>query len=327
MKQIMLSHDLYKDGMDYLNEYVTTVVANSSNMRESIEILKKSDGLILRVGRIDREVMEECENLKVISRPGVGVDSVDVDAATALGIPVVISPGTNARSVAEHSVALAYAICKNVVESHTKTSVGDFGIRNKYMAIEFENKNVGVIGFGNIGKMTARLYNCNDMKIHVYDPFVTKEDVENLGYTYHSNLDECIKESDIISLHVPLTEDTRNLISKHEFDVMKEGKFIVNCARGEIVDEKALFDALVSGKVSGAAVDVMSDEPMDPNNKLFSLNNFIATPHMAALTKESAGRTSKMVAEGTIAVINGEKWPYIANPEVYHHPKWQYVGV
>jgi D-3-phosphoglycerate dehydrogenase len=132
-----------------------------------------------------------------------------------------------------------------------------------------------------------------------------------------------MKSCDVFSLHMPSTEETRNMFSAEQFALMKPGAFLVNCARGETVDEEALYDALISNKLAGAAVDVMADEPMKKENRLFSLPNFIVTPHMAALTRESAARTSALTAEGTLAVLRGEHWPNVANPKVYEHPRWK----
>jgi D-3-phosphoglycerate dehydrogenase len=319
---VLLSHRLYEDGMKILEKETETIIANNSNMAEVIADLKKADGLILRVGDIDRKIMETCPKLKVIARPGVGVDNVDLEAATALGIPVVIAPGTNLRSVAEHAVALMYTITKNVVESYHETKAGNFGIRSKYMAIELFDHNVGIIGFGNIGKETAKICSGNGMKVFVYDPYVEREAVAAMGYHYVADLPDILSLVDVISLHMPLIPSTRKMFGSKEFQTMKQGAFIVNCARGGIIDEEALYEALESGQVAGAAVDVLETEPMDPNNKLFSLHNFIATPHMAALTQESASRTTQLTVRGTLAVMNGEKWPHVANREVYRHPRW-----
>jgi len=320
---VLLSHRLYEDGMTVLEQEAKTVVADSSDLRNNLDLLKQADGVVLRVGRIGRELMEACPSLRVISRPGVGVDTVDVAAATELGIPVVIAPGANLRSVAEHAMALIYAISKNICESHEKTAKGEFGIRNKYAAIELMGKRVGIVGFGNIGKETARICKNNEMDVSVYDPFVSAEIVEKLGYKQEPELNGLLKKCDIFSLHMPATRETANMFGAPQFAAMKPGAFLINCARGEIVDEVALFDALSSGRLAGAAVDVMVDEPMKRENKLFSLPNFIATPHMAALTRESASRTSKLTAEGTLAVLRRERWPHVANPEVYRHSRWR----
>lgn len=322
MSVVLLSHRLYEDGMAVLEQGAETVVADSSDLRNNLDLVKYAEGIVLRVGRIGRELIEASPNLRVISRPGVGVDTVDVAAATELGIPVVVAPGTNLRSVAEHAVALIYAITKNVYESHEKTAKGEFGIRNKYAAVELMGKRVGIAGFGNIGKETARICRNNDMDVSVYDPFVPAEVVEKLGYTHEPELGGLLKTCDVFSLHMPATRETANMFGAPQFAAMKPGAFLVNCARGEIVDEAALFEALSSGHLAGAAVDVMADEPMKKDNTLFALPNFIATPHMAALTKESASRTSKLAAEGTLAVLRGEHWPHVANPQVYQHPRW-----
>ena len=321
---VLMSHALYETGMKVLRDNAEVIVANNSDMQAVIEDLKKADGLILRVGRITREIMLQCPKLKVISRPGVGVDNVDMKAATELGIPVVIAPGTNKRSVAEHSVGMAYAISKNILESHLETSKGNFNIRNKYMAFEWQNHDVGIVGFGNIGKETAKIFANNEMHVHIYDPFITQEVVEKeYHYIYHKNLEDLLTVCDILSLHMPSLPSTRKMFNAERFAQMKKGVFFVNCARGDIVDEEALYAALVNGQVAGAAVDVLCSEPMDPNSKLFTLPNFIATPHMAALTKESADRTSRLTVEGTLAVLRGEKWDKVANKEVYKHPRWQ----
>ncbi|CUH97263.1 hypothetical protein P22_3390 [Propionispora sp. 2/2-37] len=323
-KTVLLSHALYETGMDVLRKNVNVLVANNSDMSGIIDDLKKADGLILRVGKITREIMEQCPNLKVIARPGVGVDNVDMKAATELGIPVVVAPGTNKRSVAEHAVGMAYAITKNIVESHQETVQGNFNIRNKYTAIELEQHHVGIVGFGNIGKETAKIFANNQMQVHVYDPFVEQEIVEtNYQYIYHAELADLLRVCDIISLHMPSLPSTQGMFNAERFAQMKDGIFIVNCARGDIVDEEALYEALKSGKVAGAAADVLCSEPMDISSKLFSLPNFIATPHMAALTRESADRTSRLTVEGTLAVLRGEKWDKVANKEVYQHERWQ----
>lgn len=322
MAVVLLSHRLYEDGMEILEKNAETIVADNSDLHAVLSDLQKADGLILRVGKIGRDIIEACPNLKVISRPGVGVDNVDMEAATEYGIPVIIAPGMNKRSVAEHAVALTYTLTKNVFESHKETAKGNFNIRNKYAAIELENHNVGIIGLGNIGAETAKIFLGNGMRVFAYDPYVSTEKMEALGCIRVEQLHELLSICDVISLHVPATPETKNLLDEAAFSAMKDGIFVVNCARGDVVDEQALYNALKSGKVAGAASDVLQSEPMDPESPLFTLQNFIATPHMAALTKESASRTSKMTVEGTLAVIRGEQWPHVANPDVYQHPRW-----
>ena len=322
MPTVMVSHPLYRDGMQLLEQNADVIVAGTSKFEEVFSDLRRCDGLIIRVGQIGRELMEKCPNLKVISRPGVGVDNVDIEAATELGIPVVVAPGTNARSVAEHAVARTSALTKNAPASFSETAKGNFDIRNKYMAVEWEKRRVGIIGFGNIGRIAARLFSRNDLEVHVYDPYVKRLDAERLGYAYHDKLEDCLSACSLFSLHMPSTPSTRGMFGKKQFDAMPDGSFLINCARGDIVDEDAFDEALKSGKLAGGAADVLESEPMDPAGKLFTCHNFIATPHMAALTQESSARTSLLTARGTLAVLNGEKWDKVANPGVYRHPRW-----
>ncbi|MFA6507315.1 MAG: hydroxyacid dehydrogenase [Treponemataceae bacterium] len=323
MRTVLISHPLYKPGMDALEGKAELIIPNNGNSDQILDDLKKADGFILRIGKIDRKAIEACDKLKVITRPGVGFDNVDVKAATERGIPVVICPAANARSVAEHSLALMFAIAKNVVESDVETRKGNFGIRNKYQAIELVGKTVSVIGFGNIGKTVAQLCAAIGMKVCAYDPFVKKDAVEAMGYSYAADLPSAMKAADFVTLHMPSLPETKNMMNDALFAAMKPSAFLINCARGDIVDEAALFKALSGGKITGAAVDVLVDEPMKADHPLMALKNFIVSPHMAALTQESTAAVVKMAVEGTLAVIDGKKWPHVCNPEVYEHAKWK----
>ena len=323
MKTVLISHPLYKPGMDALEGKAELIIPNNGNSDQILDELKKADGFILRIGKIDRKAIEACEKLKVITRPGVGVDNVDVKAATERGIPVVICPAANARAVAEHTVALLFAIAKNVVESDVETRKGNFAIRNKYAAVEVLGKTVSIIGFGNIGKNVAQMCAGIGMKVCAYDPFVKKEAVEAMGYSYAADLMSALKAADYVTLHMPSLPETKNLMGAAQFAAMKKSAFLINCARGDIVDEAALYNALTGGTIAGAAVDVLSDEPMKADHPLMALKNFIVSPHMAAQTQETTAAVVKMAVEGTLAVIDGQKWPHVCNPEVYNHPKWK----
>jgi D-3-phosphoglycerate dehydrogenase len=323
MKTVLISHPLYKPGMDAIEGKAELIIPNDGDSDRILEQLKKADGFILRIGKIDRKAMEACPKLAVITRPGVGVDNVDVAAATERGIPVVICPAANSRSVAEHTVALIFALAKNLVESDMETRKGNFGIRNKYAATELFGKTVSVIGFGNIGKTVAQLCAAIGMKIVAYDPFVKRETAEAMGYGYSESLSEAVAAGDFVSLHMPSLPETKKMMNAALLGTMKRTAYLVNCARGDIVDEAALFDALSTGKIAGAAVDVLAEEPMKADHPLMALKNFIVSPHMAAQTQEATGAVVKIAVEGTLAVLAGEKWPHVCNPEVYSHPKWK----
>ena len=325
MKTIVFSHALHDASMVLLERDpdIEVLIGDKSEPGEYLDALKRADAFILRVGRMTGALIRECPELKVISRPGVGVDVVDVQTATEFGIPVVIAPGANTRSVAEHAMALFYTIAKNVVESHNETKSGNFFIRNRGVARELKGLKAGVIGFGNIGRETAKIFRNNELEILVYDPFVKEEIVNAMGYAMVPDLLAILGMSDVITLHMPSIPETRGMFGKKEFDAMKDGIFVINCARGDILVEEALCDALHSGKVAGAAVDVMCAEPMDAANPLFELPNFIATPHMASLTVEAFASVSMMTVQGTLAVLRGERWPYVFNQDAYEHPRWK----
>lgn len=323
MKTVLISHPLYKPGMDAIEGKAELIVPNDGDSDRILDQLKRADGFILRIGKIDRKAIEACPKLRVITRPGVGVDNVDVKAATERGIPVVICPAANSRSVAEHTVALMFACAKNLVESDAETRKGNFGIRNKYAAIELAGKTVSVIGFGNIGKTVAQLCAGIGMKVCAYDPFVKKEAVEAMGYSYAGELKDAVSAGDFVTLHMPSLPETKNMMNSALLGAMKKSAYLINCARGDIVDEAALFSALSSGTIAGAAADVLAEEPMKADHPLMGLKNFIVSPHMAAQTQESTAAVVKMAVEGTLAVLNGEKWPHVCNPEVYEHPAWK----
>jgi D-3-phosphoglycerate dehydrogenase / 2-oxoglutarate reductase len=323
MKKVVLTHRLYEAGMKILDGKVDVTIVNTGKPQEMLPELLDADGLIIRIGSIDRDTMKAAKKLKVIGRPGVGVDDVDVAAATDLGIPVVIAPGANTRSVAEHALALIFALAKDLLNSDKKTRTGDFNVRNSYKAFELSGKTVGLIGYGNIGTELAKLCRAVGMKVTVYDPFVNPDTVRKQGCDCEMELEQVLRNADVISLHVPLTEKTRNLIGERELNLMKPGAVLINCARGGVIDEQALAEALKKNKIHGAGLDVFSSEPVKADNLWTGHDNVIITPHMAGLTQEAAAGVSTMAAQGVLAVLNGEKWPHVANKAAYEHPIWK----
>ena len=322
MDKIVISHPLYHVGMEMLEGKAELIVPNDGDSDHIIDVLKDADAFILRIGKIDRKAIEQCDKLKVITRPGVGYDSVDVEAATERGIPVVLCPSANARAVAEATLTLMFACAKNLVESVTETRKGNFNIRNKYAAVDIVDKKMVLLGFGHIGKLVAELCAALSMKIGVYDPYVAKDAVEAMGYTYYTELNDALADADFVSLHMPSTPTTRGMISTEQFKAMKPTAFFLNAARGDVVDEPAMIEALKAGEIAGAGLDVLAEEPMPADSPLMSMPNVVITPHMAAQTQETVAKLVTMAAEGTLAVLRGEKWPHVANPEVYNHPKW-----
>lgn len=325
MYKIVLSHALCDEGMKLLlsQKDVEVVVANKNNPEEILEYLTDADAFLLRIGSAPASLISKCPKLKVITRPGVGTDTIDVDYATEHGIPVVITPGANSRSVAEHALMFLLVMAKNYTESYEESKKGNYSIRNKYSAFEIEGKTLGVFGFGHVGRITAQLASAIGMKIAVYDPFVSEEAVKKLDYTFFRSLDSILPVCDAITLHMASNDKTRGMFTAKEFSKMKKGALIVNCARGDLIVESDLYEALLSKQIGAAAEDMMINEPFDLNNPLFSLSNFIVSPHMAALTVESAARCAVMAVEGTLAVLRKNQWKYVFDSNVYQHEIWK----
>ena len=282
-----------------------------------------ADALIVRIADCDKTVIENSPNLKVIGRTGVGYDSVDVEAAVRAGIPVVVTPGANNRSVAEHAVGMMFAISKNFVEGQNEMKAGNWKIRDAKKAFELLGKKVGFIGMGAIGKEAQKICRGIGMITAGYDPFLSREKIEELGCEYYSDYKEMLKECDMISVHVPLLDSTRNMIGKEELASMKQTAVIINCSRGGIINEAALTDALNQGVIAGAGTDVFEEEPPSPDSPLLNAKNLLYSPHSAAQTRESVIRMAEMCIEGCLAVIDGKEWPYVADKRVYEHPRWK----
>ena len=323
MSKVVITQPLHKDGMAVLNAAnLETAVSNSGEPKEYLPFVKDADGLIIRIGHIDRATMEACPNLKAIGRPGVGVDNVDVKAATELGIPVVIAPGANTRSVAECAFTMMLTAAKDMVRADRELRKGNWAMRSEYRAYELYGKTLGLIGYGHIGSILASLCKAIGMQVMVYDPFVKAEKIAADGYEYCATIDPIVEQADVISLHVPLTDATRNLIAAPQLARMKKNAILVNCARGGIINEADLKQALEQHQIMAACLDVFDHAPLGPDDPLLTLDNVIVYPHMAGQTKEAASNVATGAAKGVVAVINGEKWPYVCNPEVYQHPRW-----
>ncbi len=310
------------EGMAMLEGKADIYVADNADPNNYLDEMKDTDALIVRIAKCDRNAIENSPNLKVIGRTGVGYDSVDVAAATERGIPVVITPGANNRSVAEHAVGMMFAIAKNFVEAQTEMEKGNWKIRDAKKAFELLGKKVGFIGLGAIGREAQKICKGIGMVTAGYDPFLSKEKIEELGAEYYEDYHEMLKDCDFISIHVPLLDSTRNMIGKEELASMKKTAVIINCSRGGIINEEALVEALNNDVIAGAGTDVYVEEPPVPGGPLLTAKNLLCSPHSAAQTREAVVNMAHMCVEGCLAVCNGEKWPYVADPKVYEHPKW-----
>lgn len=276
-------------------------------------ILKEVDALIVGTHSVTAEMMEN-SSLKIIAKHGVGVDNIDLEAATKKGIPVTITAGANSLSVAELTIAFIFALSRGFVWAHNKLF-----LERKWegtVGQEVSEKTLGVIGFGSIGKEVVKKAVCLGMNVLVYDPYVSKDSVRLLEAIPVNDLDQLLKESDFVSLHVPLNESTKNMIGERELSLMKRSAFLINTSRGELVDEEALVKALKEGRIAGAALDVFSKEPPDPNSPLFECPNLITTAHIGAHTKEAIFRMNMMAAQSIVDFFKGRIPRYVVNKEV-----------
>ena len=321
--KFVMTQAVCPEGLQMLDGVADVYVADNQDPNNYLDEMKDADALIVRIAKCDGHTIENSPNLKVIGRTGVGYDSVDVKTATAHGIPVVITPGANNRSVAEHAVAMMFALSKNLVEAQQEMCKGNWEIRGAKKAFELEGKTIGILGLGAIGRETAKICEGCGMKVAAYDPFLSKEQVEGYGAVYYENYEDLLKVSDVVSIHVPLTDETKNMISKKQLTEMKKTALIINCSRGGIINETDLVEALKAGEIAGAGTDVFCSEPPKTDDPLLNCPNLIVSPHSAAQTREAVIKMAQMCVKGCLAVAEGKKWPFVADKSVYDHEKWK----
>ena len=321
--KFVMTQAVCPEGLQMLDGVADVYVADNQDPNNYLDEMKDADALIVRIAKCDGHAIENSPNLKVIGRTGVGYDSVDVKTATAHGIPVVITPGANNRSVAEHAVAMMFALSKNLVEAQQEMCKGNWEIRGAKKAFELEGKTIGILGLGAIGRETAKICEGCGMKVAAYDPFLSKEQVEGYGAVYYENYEDLLKVSDVVSIHVPLTDETKNMISKKQLTEMKKTALIINCSRGGIINETDLVEALKAGESAGAGTDVFCSEPPKTDDPLLNCPNLIVSPHSAAQTREAVIKMAQMCVKGCLAVAEGKKWPFVADKSVYDHEKWK----
>ncbi len=268
---------------------------------ELLQEIADADGLIVRSQtKVTAPVFDAAEKLKIVGRAGAGYDNIDLEAATRNGVIVANAPGGNSVAAAEHTLALMLSLARTVVEAHRSTADGGWE-RKKFVGTELRRKNIGVVGLGRVGLEVARRLHGFDAKVLAYDPFVSPERAEELGVQL-MELDDLLRVSDFVSLHLPKTPETAGLIDADRLASMKPSARLINCARGGLVDEDALIEALKTGKLAGAAFDVFEPEP-PTDRRLFELPNFIGTPHIAAHTEEAQKEVSIIVAKQVVSAL------------------------
>lgn len=276
----------------------------------------RADGLIVRTGKISREVIQASPRLKVIAKHGIGVDNIDIHAATELRIPVLISASANYRSVAEHALALMLALAKDIPTLDARMRSGHWD-KTTHCGVELFRKRLGLVGFGRIGRRLAELAAPLGMEVSVFDPFLTGEAPP--GITRVQELGALLKAVDIVSLHLPLTDRTRHLIGGKELAMMRKTAWLINTARGEIVDQSALVLALEEGAIAAAGLDTFAQEPPENLDRLCRAGKLVLTPHVGAATAESIVRMGVEAAQNILTVLELRKPErgVMVNPEIF----------
>ncbi len=322
MEKILVSDKLAPEGVEILKESGFDVDYRPGLEKEELKkIIGDYEAIVIRSQtKLTADVIEKADKLKIIGRAGVGLDNVDISAATKKGIIVMNAPGGNTVSTCEHTFALMLALARKIPFAYTSLKEKKEWKRSKFKGVELYSKTLGIIGLGRIGKAVAQRAQAFNMEVIAYDPFITKEVAEKIGVKITS-LEELLKKADIITLHIPLNNETRGLISHQEIEMMKPSAFLINCARGGIVDEDALYEALKNNTIAGAALDVFANEP-PLDSPLLELDNIIVTPHLGASTEEAQVNVAIEIANCIKDTFSGRAIRNAVNyvqmePEVY----------
>ncbi|MBW2151440.1 MAG: hydroxyacid dehydrogenase [Deltaproteobacteria bacterium] len=317
MSVCLLIQPIHQKGIQLLMDAGLEVSqASSAAMDVVAKEIVPAVAAITRNAGLNRQAMEAA--LKVLGNHGIGVDPVDVKYATEIGLPIVFTPYGNVQSVAEHTVSQMLAIAKRTREADRAVRKGNYDYRYSGGFRELFEKTLAVIGFGRTGRRTAEIAKAAfSMRVIAYDPYVDKSEINSLGMEKWDSLEQVLAAADVVSLHLQLTRETRNLMNRERIFGMKKGAMLVNTARGALVEAEALIDALKNGHLCGAAMDVFEKEPLSPDHPYTEVDNLVLSPHIAGATEESLQRTAIQTATQVIEVLEGKKPMHLVNPEVW----------
>ena len=304
--KVLVVQGLHNQGLKILKNRtdIEFNVLMSDDENEILEAAKDVNGITVRTAKISSRIIEAANKLQVVSRHGVGYDSIDLVSLNNKKIPLTIAAHSNMISVAEQAMFFLLALSKNVLYYDDFTRKGDWTNRWDVKAWDLAQKNILVIGFGRIGSNFVKRALAFDMNVYVYDPYVEKEKVKISGAIPVDNISENLQKMDAVTLHCPKNDETTDLFTKKEFNLMKKSSFIINCARGGILNEEDLYEALINKKIAGAGLDVFDVEPTPSSNPLFKLNNVILSPHIAGVTVESTVRMATETVQNVLDVLD-----------------------
>lgn len=311
--RILVTEPISERGLDLLVSEFDVDVRPELVAGDLAAAIEPYTALIVRSQtKVTAEVIDRAASLRVIARAGIGVDNVDVEAATRRGVLVVNAPQSNIVSAAEHTLALLLAQARNVPQAHAALKAGAWE-RERFQGVEVLGKTLGVIGLGRVGAMVAQRAGAFGMRVVAFDPYVSRERGRQLGVDLVPALDALLVQTDFLTIHLPLTAETDGLIGPRELALLPEGARVVNTSRGGIVDEEALAEAVASGHLGGAALDVFAPEPPTESNPLLALDDVVVTPHLGAATKEAQDKAGAAIAEMVLLAVRGEYVPYAVN--------------
>ncbi|MGI9493902.1 MAG: hydroxyacid dehydrogenase [Geminicoccaceae bacterium] len=319
MPKVLIIQSIHEDGMALLDARgdLSFEIVDGRSIDEMSEKIVDADGVTIRTALLPGEVLARAERLKVVSRHGVGYDNVDLDHLYSRGIPLALAADANASSVAEHVLFMMLHLAKRGARYDGATRAGNWGLRNSLEAVDIGGRHILILGFGRIGRQVARLCQAFDMKVSVFDPFVPADDIQAAGCEPVGDFRSVLGATDVLTVHMPLLDETRNMIGDGELNALPGHAFVINCARGGIADEPALQRALTSGGIAGAGIDVFEQEPPGDHHPLFELDNVILSPHSAGLTLECAKRMAVSTVRNVLAGIDGTLDPaMVVNKEV-----------
>ena len=310
-KKVLMVQGLHEEGQKLLfaRDDIEPITIMSADENEILEAAKDVHGITVRTANISRKIIENSKNLKVVSRHGVGYDSVDVEALNDCNIPLAIAAHSNMISVAEHAMFMLLALSKNVFYYDNFARKADWTTRWDIRAWDLAEKSLLVIGYGRIGSKLVKRALAFDMDVYVYDPYVDETTIKKSSAHFVNDFKSILPQMDAVTLHCPKTKETTDMFSTQEFEAMKSTSILINCARGGIVNEKALYDALTNNKIRSAGLDVYDDEPSTSSNPLFSLDNILLSPHIAGVTQEATIRMSKQAVQNVLDVFDNKVDP------------------
>jgi D-3-phosphoglycerate dehydrogenase len=315
---VIVAGPIHQDGIKQLESEARVIVSGEETEAGMIKVAQEASGILFRAKPLcTRSLMSALKQLKVVGRHGVGLDTIDLPAATELGIPVVHAPGSNSNSVAEHAIMLMLALAKQAVVVDRRTRLADWGKNRWQGLLEMNGKTLGIIGVGNIGRRVAKTAAALGMRVIAYDKYVPADELRNRGVEPLPDLVSVLRQADVVTCHTPHTKDTHHMINADTIAQMKPGVIFINTSRGKVQDEEALRVALESGKIRAAGIDVFEEEPVSSDSRLLQLDNVIVSPHIAGVTEETTRGTAMQVTGEMLRVLRGEKPQVLGNPELW----------